>query len=92
VVLLSRRPSTRPRRAIRNAQVQRRLLLMTQARPVTRAPSLAGAPIACPLLELGEGRGDGLDRSPGNGHHDTAAPGSCGAVNRQQEDAPQSAS
>ncbi len=59
---------------------------------VTRAPSLAGAPIVCPLLELGEGRGDGLGRSPGNGHHDTAAPGSCGAANRQQEDAPQSAS
>jgi hypothetical protein len=43
-------------------------------------------------LELGESRGDGLGRSLENSHHDTAAPGSCGAANRQQRDAPQSAS
>ena len=59
---------------------------------VTRAPSLAGAPIQCPSLEPGESRGDGLVRSPENSRNDTAAPGSCGAANRQQRDAPQSAS
>jgi hypothetical protein len=43
------------------------------------------------MLGLGGGRGDGLVRSPVNGHHDTAAPGSRGAADRQQGDAPQSA-
>ena len=36
---------------------------------VTRAPSLAGAPIELPLLELGESQGDGLVRSLGNSHN-----------------------
>jgi hypothetical protein len=65
---------------------------MDLAGQVTRAPSLARAPIRCSLLGLGGSRGDGLVRSPVKGHHDTAAPGFHGTADRQQRDAPQSAS
>jgi hypothetical protein len=44
------------------------------------------------LLGLGGSRGDGLVWSPVKGLHDTAAPGFPGAADRQQRDAPLSAS
>jgi len=59
---------------------------------VTGGHSLGRAPKGWSLLGLGGSRGDGLCRSPFDGLHDTAAPGSRGAVDRQQRDAPQSAS
>lgn len=55
---------------------------------VTRAPSFSQAPVRCLLLEPGGSRGDGLVRSPVDGLDDTAAPGSRGAADRQQGDAP----
>jgi hypothetical protein len=60
-------------------------------RPVTTAPSYSWAPIRCSLLGLGGSRGDGLGRSPENGHDDTTAPGFCGGTDWQLGDAPQSA-
>lgn len=55
---------------------------------VTRAPSLSQPLVRCLLLEPGGSRGDGQVRSPFDGLHDTTAPGSRGAADRQQGDAP----
>ncbi len=55
---------------------------------VTGPHSLGRAHTECALLGLGGSRGDGLLRSPVHGPHDTAAPGSSEAVDRQQRDAP----
>src|SRR4051794_6568984 len=61
-------------------------------RSVTGPPSCRRALRRCSMLGLGGSRGDGLGRSLFEGQRDTAAPGSRGAVDRQQRDAPQSAS
>ena len=58
------------------------------ATPVTRAPSFLRALRGCSLLGLGGSRGDGLAWSLVEGLYDTTAPGSRGAADRQQGDAP----
>ena len=75
----------------RNTAACRDELTATNTKTVTRAPSFSWAPVGCSMLGLGGSRGDGLVRSPADGQHDTAAPGSRGAADRQQGDAPQSA-
>jgi hypothetical protein len=57
---------------------------------VTGPPSLVQG--LSGFLLLDEGRGDGWGRSPFEGHDDTAAPDSPRTDDRQQRDAPQSAS
>jgi drug/metabolite transporter (DMT)-like permease len=66
--------------------------LMGERGTVTGPPSCRRALRRCSMLGLGGSRGDGLGRSLFEGQRDTAAPGSRGAVDRQQRDAPQSAS
>ncbi len=59
---------------------------------VTGAPFYWRGFLQSSLFGPGEDRGDGPWRSPFEGSHDTAAPGPCQASDRQQRDAPQSAS
>jgi arginase len=59
---------------------------------VTGAPSSWRALTRCSLSGSGESWGDGPASLLVEGQHDTAAPSSCGAADRQQKDAPQSAS
>lgn len=59
---------------------------------VTGGPSSWRALTRCSLFGSGESWGDGPASLLVEGQHDTAAPSSCGAADRQQKDAPQSAS